>query len=229
MARNSTGWTIGVLVEHGPAPYHFEEAGSKSYFVRIRTQETEEGARRFRQTADQSARPIDGRMERPQPSRHDQGVQVLWGADLKRAIEQSKSHVQIGQTVAARIVSTQALESRTASPEFKSYRNIWEIETPRYLEQRQKFARQVNESYRGASQQGINDPEGLALYLIHDGAERLAKVRYRNAEDQEKFLNRLRDVLKIPNEREAVIKAIAERLKLRGPSQTPQPEPQVRE
>jgi hypothetical protein len=42
-------------------------------------------------------------------------------------------------------------------------------------------------------------------------------------------LNRLRDVLKIPNEREAVIKAIAERLKLRGPSQTPQSEPQVRE
>src|SRR5262249_26032488 len=93
------------------------------------------------------------------------------------------------------------------------------VETPRYIEQRRNFARQINESYRGASEQGINDPEGVAMYLIHDGAERLAKIRYRNPEDQQKFLNRLREILKIPNELEAVIKAVAERIQLRDRGQ----------
>jgi hypothetical protein len=139
------------------------------------------------------------------------------GGDLKRATQDSKSRVQIGQTVVARIVATEPLERRPgAEPQVTyAYRNVWEVETPRYLEQRKLFARQINESYRGAAQQGINNPEGLALYLINDGAERLAKVRYINATDQDKFLSRIRDVLAIPNEREALIRAIAEKIQLR--------------
>ena len=108
-------------------------------------------------------------------------MRILWGTDLKRAIEESKSHVKVGQIVAARIVRRERLylesHAKTRGEDRKnSYRNRWEVETPQFVAQRQKFARAVNDSYQGARRSGIDDPESFALYLIHDGARRLARA-----------------------------------------------------
>src|ERR1700691_5183134 len=92
-------WVLGQLPSHGESNFRFEELGSRSYFVRLRTQETEEGARRRIEEADRLRPGIDGRDDRPARSPDDGGVRILWGSDLKRAIEESKSQVKVGQIV----------------------------------------------------------------------------------------------------------------------------------
>ena len=201
----------------GKANYRFEELGSPSYFVRLRTQETEEGARRRTEEADRRPLRIDGRDERRPASPDDGGLRVLWGADLKRAIEESKSHVKVGQIVAARVVRRERLylesHPKTSAGAQPAYRNRWEVETPQFVAQRQRFARAVNDSYQSARRSGVDDPESFALYLIHDGARRLAEQRFANAEDQQKFLARVRRFFESSPEREALIAKTVERIK----------------
>jgi hypothetical protein len=210
-------WVVGELLAHGPANYRFDELTSSSYFVRLRTPETEQGARRRAQDADRAGREIDGRVERRPWSPDEGGVRLLWGTDLKRAIEESKSHVKVGQIVAARIVARERLylDSKSkirGNDQKNSYRNRWEIETPQFVAQRQKFARAINDSYQGARRRGVDDPESFALYLIHDGARRLAEQRFANPEDQQKFLSRVRHFFETSPEREALIAKTVERL-----------------
>ena len=134
-------WIVGEFLSHGEANYRFEELGSRSYFVRLRTQETEQGARRRTEEADRSRPAIDGRDERRPCSPDDGGVRILWGSDLKRAIDESKSQVKVGQIVAARIVRRERLylESHQKRPggAEPTYRNRWEVETPQFVAQRQ--------------------------------------------------------------------------------------------
>lgn len=228
-------WVVGELLAHGEANYRFDEFASRSYFVRIRTQETEHGARRRNQEADNAGRGIDGRDERRPWSPDDGGVRILWGTDLKRAVEESKSQVKIGQIVAARVVKREQLyfESKGKAPgkdSPASYRNRWEVETPQFVAQRQKFARAVNDSYQGARRRGIDHPENFALYLIHDGARRLAEQRFPNAEDQQKFLARVRNFFEASPEREALIAKTVERLnQQRAAAKTNRDPPTARE
>src|SRR6202051_2241689 len=79
-------WIVGELLSHGEANYRFEELGSRSYFVRLRTQETEEGARRRTEEADRLSPGIDGRDDRRPRSPDDGGVRILWGCGLRRAL-----------------------------------------------------------------------------------------------------------------------------------------------
>jgi len=227
-------WIVGELLAHGEANYRFEELGSRSYFVRLRTQETEEGARRRIDEADRLRPGIDGRDDRRPRSPDDGGVRILWGSDLKRAIEESKSQVKVGQIVAARIVRRERLylESQQKRPAGAdpTYRNRWEVETPQFVAQRQKFARAVNDSYQGARRSGVDDPESFALYLIHDGARRLALRRFANPEDQQKFLSRVRNFFEASPEREALIAKTVERIRQqRAVAHTTRDPPNVRE
>ena len=60
-------------------------------------------------------------------TRDEAGERVLWGADLKRAIRESKARVKIGQVVAARLVGREPLTPRgNADPEIPRYRNRWD-------------------------------------------------------------------------------------------------------
>lgn len=233
-------WAVGELLAHGEANYRFDELASRSYFVRLRTQENEQGARRRTEEADRGDRWIDGREERRPWSPDDGGVRILWGTDLRRAITESKSQVKIGQIVAARVVKRERLyiESHTkaagSSSRANAYRNRWEVETPQFVAQRQKFARAVNENHQSARRRGIDDPESFALYLIHDGARRLAEQRFANAEDQQKFLARVRAFFAASPEREALIAKTVERLKLERAAKSNRsdlkaPEPLTRE
>src|SRR6202047_4333803 len=227
-------WVVGELLAHGQANYRFDELASPSYYVRLRTLETEQGARRRAQEADLAGREIDGREERRPWSPDDGGVRILWGTDLKRAIEKSKSHVKVGQIVAARIVARERLfyesNAKTRAEDRKNaYRNRWEIETPQFVAQRQKFARAVNESYQGARRRGIDDPESFALYLIHDGARRLAQQRFANPEDQQKFLSRVRTFFEASPEREALIAKTVERINQQKAAKANRADPKTQE
>jgi hypothetical protein len=137
------------------------------------------------------------------------------------------------QIVAARIVRRERLyfesNQKTAGGQAPQYRNRWEIETPQFIAQRQRFARAVNDSYQGARRRGADDPESVALYLIHDGARRLAEQRYANAEDQQKFLARVRHFFETSPEREALIAKTVERLNQQRAAQSKRADPKERE
>ena len=140
----------------------------------------------------------------------------------------------MGQIVAARIVARERLypesQAKTRGEDRKnSYRNRWEVETPQFVARRHKFARAVNESYQGARRSGIDDAESLALYLIHDGARRLAEQRFANPEDQQKFLSRVRHFFEASPEREALIAKTVERLNRQRVDTTSREAPQERE
>src|ERR1700722_9257406 len=156
-------WIVGELLAHGAAKYRFDDLASPSYYVRLRTAENEQGARRRAEEADARGYGIDERDVRRPWSPDDGGARILWGSDLKRAIAESKSHVKVGQIVAARIVRRERLylePNRNApSRSDPQYRNLWEVEAPQFVAQRQRFARAVNDSYQGARRRGADDPE----------------------------------------------------------------------
>lgn len=210
-------WVIGILKEHGAAKYRFDEENSLSYFVKIQALENERGARRQLDQVERNSRPIDGRIEHRSWSPDDGGIRTLWGSDLKRAIEEAKSNVKINGRVAVRIVRRERMffgpNSKVPLADQKNaYFNRYEVETPEFIERRQKFAKVYNESYQGARRSGVDTPEGIALYLIHDGARRLAEHRYANREDQQEFLARVRNLLDASPDRKALIAKTVERL-----------------
>ena|ERR1700676_3635921 len=94
----------------------------------------------------------------------------------------------------------------------------------------QRFARQVNDSYQSARRSRVDDPASFALYLIHDGARRLAEQRFANAEDQQRFLSRVRNFFEASPEREALIAKTVERIRQqRAVAHTTRDAPNVRE
>jgi hypothetical protein len=206
------GWLVGKLVAHGKAPYPKDPEGKMSYFIQVRMLETEQGAASRRRHEEQAARPIDGRTSHRALSIHDGGLVERWGADLERAVRQSRSHVQIGQVIAAKIVDRRRIAPDPVTNEAR-YKNTWQVETVQFVARQHRFARAINESRRNARQDGVEGPEALALYLIHEGAERLAAVRYVDAADREAFVTRVREFFAASPGRERLIAKTVERLK----------------
>jgi hypothetical protein len=206
------GWMLGTLVGHGAAPYQHEPENSNSYYIRIRALETETGARRSALAADESARPIDGRSTQRTDPRESGGIRIAWGWDIKRAIEESKSRVKIGDTVGVRRVGRETVDIPNSKDTEPRYKNRWEVETVQFINQRHINARKVNEDYRAARQSGIDDPAARALYLIHAHTEKLAALRYPDPEDQKRFIEGVRRALEQSPEREALIGRIAQKV-----------------
>lgn len=195
-------WIIGRLLEHGPAKYQFEEGNSLSYFVKLRTEETAEAARR-RDEDERRGRPsMDGRDPPRRRTHEDGGIRILWGADLKRAIEQSRSHVRVGQVIGARLVGREPLQAgrKPASglqrQQIPNYRNRWEIETPFFIAERSKTARQILDNPAEARREGKTHAELAGTYLALRGAEMIAKYRYPHPDDQTMFVERVRQALR---------------------------------
>ena len=210
------GWIVGKLVAHGAAPYRHEPGQSLSYFMRLQTLESERGARQINTHAQDRERPLDARETPLAPSAHHGGVREIWSQDLKRAIRQSKSHVAIGMVVAAKIVAREPLpQPASATEKDRYYRNLWEVETPQFIERRARFARAVNDNYQQARRDGVDGREALGLYLIHAGARAVADERYANPQDREAFLARVQQVIEGAPDRTRLIAQVVDRLKAR--------------
>jgi hypothetical protein len=181
----------------------------------LETMETEQGAARRQAQEARAARPIDGRVTSPEPSSHDGGRIERWGKDIGRAIRDSKSRVQIGQIVAARILAAVPIDHSNPSRGAPAYWNRWEVETVQHVAQHARFARAVNENRRHAREDGVEGKEALALYLIHEGAERLAAARYPNAQDRAAFVERVRDFFAVSPDRVELIARAVEQLKVK--------------
>jgi hypothetical protein len=208
-------WQVGTLLAHGPAPYAHDSNNSMSYFVRLRISESEEGARRRIQQADQEARPIDGRTPERRQTPEQGGVRTLWGTDLKRAIAQSKSHIKVGEVVAVRVVRNDpigSVKNEKTGQSAPAYKKRFEVERPEFVLRRTQFARRVNETYQGARRAGVEGEEAFARYLIQDGAHRLAQVMYPDEADRQRFLRRVENFFEVSPDREAVIASVVSRI-----------------
>ena len=210
------GWIVGTLIAHGAAPYGHEPGQSMSYFMRLQTLESERGAQQVNTHAQERDRPVDAREAPLAPSAHRGGVREIWSQDLKRAIRQSKSRVAIGMVVAAKIIAREPLpRPANAKDTNRAYRNLWEVETPQFVERRKRFAKAVNENYREARRDGVEGREALGLYLIHAGARAVANERFANAQDREAFIARVQEVIEAAPNRTQLIAQAVHRLKLK--------------
>jgi hypothetical protein len=97
-----------------------------------------------------------------------------------------------------------------------AYRKRFEVERPQFVKRRVQFARRANETYQGARREGVDSPEAFALYLIHDGARRLAQIQYPDPADQQRFLARVRNFFEVSPDREAVIARAVANLGAKG-------------
>jgi hypothetical protein len=206
------GWMVGELVEHGAAPYLNDPTYRASYYVRIRTLETEEGARRAARLADEANRTQDGQRAPSTGGREGGGMRIAWGKDLERAIKRSQSHVQIGQIVGVRRREREPVYGPDSQVIPGAYRNRFEVERVQFIQQRQVNAQKVLNDRHAARREGVNDPVVRALDMILAGAERLAALRYPDPKDQERFVAGVKRALELSPQREALISQIAQRL-----------------
>jgi hypothetical protein len=199
-------WTVGVLIDHGPAPFRFEKDNYPTYFARILVRESDDQAKRAQAVMDDVRRPgIDGRSTTSRGWSPNQVMQTLWGTDLKRAIEESKSHAKVGEQVAARILKREPVDVPGVG---KTYNNIWEVETPAFVNQRQATAKRILEDVVAARQAGKAHPALAGIYLMIRGAEEVARHNFGDSQDQKRFVDQVRHVLFRAIERNGLSHAI---------------------
>lgn len=162
----------GQLLEHGEANYRFDPRKPRSYFVKIDTPD---------------------------------GPVTQWGADLGRAIKKSLSNVQIGEEVVVRdlgerpvVVSRPVLNEYgdvVRSQKVTARMNRWSVERVDFIEERSRVAAIVRNSDI-TPQEAVRDrPELEGTYDELAQASAEAPRFYVHAEDQRRFVTRVRAIL----------------------------------
>jgi hypothetical protein len=160
----------GRLLDHGRATYRHDPRASMSYFVKIET---------------------------------PHGDRTIWGVDLERAVKESLTQPQVGDEVILRAVRQDAVKVRTQQRDadgelierdLDTLRNRWIIEKRDFLEERAKAARTVRDRSVDPKTAVEAHPELVGTYLaVH--AAKLAAKRFRNPQDQERFVATVRSAL----------------------------------
>jgi hypothetical protein len=163
--------TLGRLVDHGPAPYRHDRHEPMSYFVRVETPE---------------------------------GEQEVWGVDLERAVEKSLTQVKTGDEIGLRAVRREAVsvpaarrdaEGRVIGQErLDVHRNHWIVERREFFEERAAAARTLRDPSIEAKRGARAHPELVGTYLQMHAAE-IAARQFRDLEDRQKFITRVRSAL----------------------------------
>jgi Large polyvalent protein-associated domain 7 len=163
--------TVGRLVDHGPSPYRHDPHEPMSYFVRV---ETEEGERE------------------------------VWGVDLERAIKKSLTQVKRGDEIGLRAVRREAVSVPSARRDEEGrvvgqdrldvHRNHWIVERRDFFEERAAAARTLRDPAIDAKRGARQHQELVGTYLQVHAAE-IAARQFRDAEDRQKFVARVRSAL----------------------------------
>jgi len=162
---------IGKLIDHGREPYRFDPKEPMSYFVEIET----EGKRR-----------------------------TIWGKDLERAVKESLSKPQIGDEIGLRRTGADqvTVQRKERDPEGRvigerevgTERNRWVIEKREFFASRAAAAEVLRNPTVDRRQAAREHPELVGTYLQLRAAE-LAAKRFRDPEDQKKFVALVRKAL----------------------------------
>jgi len=185
----------GRLVDHGAAPYHQDPHEPMSYFVRLETK---------------------------------RGERTIWGVDLERAFKESLTKPELGDEVGLRALRQDAVKVRSQrrgddgeliERELETHRNRWIIEKRELFEARAEAARTVRDTSIDLKQAVRDHPELVGTYLQVHAAE-LAAKRFRDPQDRERFVEKVRSALADSVARGAPLPAV--RLRERAPARAPQ-------
>jgi putative DNA primase/helicase len=186
----------GRLIDHGPAPYRHDPHEPMSYFVKIET---------------------------------SRGGRTIWGVDLERAFKESLTNPEAGDEVGLRAVRQEAVKVRTQKRDaqgeliegdLETHRNRWIIEKRGFFDARAEAARTVRDVSIDAKQAVKQHPELVGTYLQVHAAE-LAAKRFRDPQDRERFVEKVRSALAESVARGEPLPAV--RLRERAAARAPQP------
>jgi hypothetical protein len=165
------GLITGRLIDHGVASYRHDSREAISYFVKVETPE---------------------------------GEREVWGVDLKRAIQESLTRPQIGDEVGLRAVRRDSVtvQEPRRDPEGKvigqkpldTHRNRWIVEKREFFEERAAAARMLRDPDIDPKRGARRHPELVGTYLQMHAAEMAAR-QFRDPEDRQKFVSRVRAAL----------------------------------
>lgn len=171
-ARDRRGGLLtGRLIDHGRATYHHDPREAMSYFVKIET---------------------------------PRGDRLIWGVDLERAFKLSLTQPQIGDEIGLRAVRQEAVKVKTHERDAKgnvigekvldTHRNHWIVEKRGFFELRAEAARTLRDSTVDPERAVKRHPELIGTYLQMRAAE-LAARQFRDPEDQQSFVAKVRSAL----------------------------------
>jgi hypothetical protein len=114
------------------------------------------------------------------------GRQVLWGADLERAIRESKSHAKVGDAVGVRIVSREKLDGDRTW-------NRWQVDQAIHIVKERRVAREILENPVTARRAGKDGATLTGSYLLVNAAEMLARVQFTDEKSRKDFVAKVRE------------------------------------
>jgi len=126
------------------------------------------------------------------------GERILWGKDLKRAIQEGETQPKIGDLIGARRIRRDAVtvtnrqrdaEGRVIAQEERlAHRTQWVVEKVTFFAQRARLARRLRDEQVDAREAVRAHPELKSTFLSVRAAEDFAEKRISNPEDRERFL-----------------------------------------
>jgi hypothetical protein len=135
----------------------------------------------------------------------DRGEKVLWGKDLKRAIESSSTQPRIGDIVGAQRIGREVVTitdrrrdaegSVTSQSEHHAHRTRWRVEKVKFFADRARLARRVRDEHTDAREAVRAHPELKSTFLTVRAAEEFADRRIADPRDRERFLELVRGAM----------------------------------
>lgn len=135
----------------------------------------------------------------------DRGEKVLWGKDLKRAIQSSTTKPRAGDIVGAQRIGRETVTitdrrreadgSVTSQTEHHAHRTRWRVEKVKFFADRARLARQVRDEHTDARDAVREHPELKSTFLTVRAAREFADRRIADPHDRERFLELVRGAM----------------------------------
>jgi hypothetical protein len=134
----------------------------------------------------------------------EKGERVIWGVDLARALKESLTQPKIGDAVGLRAVRQDPVTVKAAQrddqgevtgrEELQTHRNRWILEKQGFFASRAAAAQTLRDASVDPKQAVKAHPELTGTYLQMQAAKLTAR-RFRDPEDQRRFVAQVRSVL----------------------------------
>lgn len=126
------------------------------------------------------------------------GERILWGKDLKRAVQEGETQAQPGDLVGARRIGREAVTVTTrqrdaegrvvAQEEHHAHRTRWVVEKVTFFAERARLARRLRDEQADLRATVRERPELRSTFLSVRAAEEFAAKRIADPKDRERFL-----------------------------------------
>lgn len=131
-----------------------------------------------------------------------QGLRVLWGKDIERAIFGGWTKPAVGDLIGARRADREAVTIRNrtrdeggnilSERQQQTYRIRWEVEKLQFFAERARQARLARDAHIDTREAVRQRPELRSAFLSLRAAELVAARRIKDPQDREKFIDMLR-------------------------------------